>query len=100
MAIRLIVAWLMDRTKDDTSPTSDRISASHAREIHHVSKHSCRHGWLAAFSQGNHSCDRAGTCAWREIDRLLRLARLSVTRVRRWRDLRAGSAPGVCRDVQ
>src|ERR1700681_1387163 len=94
-----IVAWLLHRTKD-AAVASDRISASHATETRHVSEHSCRHGWLAAFGQGNHSCDRAGAGAWREIDGLLRLARLSVTRVRRRGDVRAGIAPGVRRAMQ
>src|SRR6266853_536733 len=100
MDICSIVAWLMRRTKDDTTVASDRISASHATEIRHVPEHSCRHRWLAAFGQGNHACDRAGASAWREIDRLLRVARLSVTRVCRRGDVRAGIAPGVRRSMQ
>src|SRR3984893_6564943 len=94
-----IVAWLLHRTKD-TAVASDRIGASHATEIRHVPEHSCRNGWLAAFGQGNHSFDRAGEGAWRKIDGLLRLARLSAARVRRRGDVRAGIAPGVRRAMQ
>src|SRR5438270_12179251 len=90
----------MHLTKDDITVASDRIRASHATEIRHVPEHSCRHRWLAAFGQGNHACDRAGPSAWRKIDRLLRVARLSVARVRRRGDVRAGIAPGVRRAMQ
>src|SRR5438477_10228290 len=90
----------MHLTKDDITVASDRIRASHATEIRHVPEHSCRHRWLAAFGQGNHACDRACASAWRKIDRLLRVARLSVARVGGRGDVRAGMAPGVLRDEQ